>query len=143
MYAFPHTFSATHPFLVYFSILKNILYVECYDWPQVACKWYQQLTAITDCQADLVVYLRTDPQTCLARVMGRGRPEEAGLTLSFLQDLHQLHEDWLVRGHFPLYGPTIMLNASVDLPAMLQEYQTLRASMVGGRHLQQLLHLFL
>lgn len=103
----------------------------CYVVPQVVCEWYRQLTALTDCQADLVVYLRTDPHTCLARVLGRGRPEEAGLTLGFLTDLHQLHEEWLVEGQFPAYGPVITLDASVDLPAMLQEYQTLGDTMGG------------
>lgn len=98
---------------------------------QVTCGWYRQLTAIIDCQVDLVVYLRTDPQTCLARVMGRGRPEEAGVTLGFLQDLHQLHEDWLVGERFPSYGPVVVLDADLDLPAMLQKYRTLGAS-IGG-----------
>ncbi|KAG0725704.1 Thymidine kinase 2, mitochondrial [Chionoecetes opilio] len=95
----------------------------------VACEWYRQLASITDSQADLVVYLQTDPKTCHERVVGRGRPEEAGLPLRLLQDLHKRHEEWLLEGRFPAYGPMIVLNASADLPAMLREYRALGANL--------------
>ncbi|MPC18938.1 thymidine kinase 2, mitochondrial-like [Portunus trituberculatus] len=97
----------------------------------VACYWYRQLTSITDCQADLVVYLRTNPQSCYDRVMGRGRPEEVGLPLQLLQDLHERHEEWLLEERFPTYGPVTVLNANADLPAMLKEYYTLEAFLAG------------
>ncbi len=45
------------------------------------------------------MYLRNDPEIALERVRLRGRKEEANIKLSFLQDLHTLHEEWLVSGN--------------------------------------------
>jgi Mrp family chromosome partitioning ATPase len=45
---------------------------------------------------DGFVYLRTTPDTCLSRGQKRGRAEEAGVPLSYLQELHARHEEWLL-----------------------------------------------
>ena len=44
---------------------------------------------------NLIVYLRTQPQTCLDRINKRGRKEEEGMNLSYLSMIHDLHERWL------------------------------------------------
>ena len=44
---------------------------------------------------DGIVYLRAPPDVCLARIAGRGRPEEAGVPLAYLEALHARHEAWL------------------------------------------------
>ena len=49
-----------------------------------------------DLGVDLIVYLRTSPETAMARVKSRGRQEEEGITLDYFQKMHRLHEDWLV-----------------------------------------------
>ena len=38
------------------------------------------------------IYLRADPELCLLRAKKRGRPEESGLDVSMLKDLHEAHE---------------------------------------------------
>ena len=38
------------------------------------------------------VYLRADPETCLQRINKRGRKEETDMQLTYLQQLHTLHE---------------------------------------------------
>jgi deoxyadenosine/deoxycytidine kinase len=45
---------------------------------------------------DLIVYLRTDPHVAYDRMMSRGRREEAGAPLQYLQLLHEAYEDWLI-----------------------------------------------
>ena len=45
---------------------------------------------------DIFIYLRTTPATAMNRVVKRGRPEEADITLDLLERLHQNHEDWLL-----------------------------------------------
>ena len=44
---------------------------------------------------DLIVYIRTSPETCLNRLRMRGREGEQELGLEFLQQLHERHEKWL------------------------------------------------
>ena len=39
---------------------------------------------------------------CYARVRQRARPEEAGITLAYLEALHRRHEDWLQQLQLPV-----------------------------------------
>ncbi|XP_010521145.1 PREDICTED: uncharacterized protein LOC104800120 [Tarenaya hassleriana] len=45
---------------------------------------------------DGFIYLRASPDTCHKRMMLRKRSEEGGVTLNYLQDLHEKHESWLL-----------------------------------------------
>jgi deoxyadenosine/deoxycytidine kinase len=47
------------------------------------------------CKPDLIIYLRTDPEICLERIQHRGRHEERGINLQYLNLLHQAHDKWL------------------------------------------------
>lgn len=42
------------------------------------------------------IYLRVDPKVCHQRLIKRQRHEEVGVSLEYLERLHQKHEDWLV-----------------------------------------------
>ncbi|KAG8389678.1 hypothetical protein BUALT_Bualt01G0003800 [Buddleja alternifolia] len=44
---------------------------------------------------DGFIYLRASPDTCHKRMMLRKRSEEGGVSLNYLQDLHEKHESWL------------------------------------------------
>jgi len=49
-----------------------------------------------DLSADIIVYLQTPPKIAYDRIKRRGRAEENGIQMPFLEDLHRLHEDWLI-----------------------------------------------
>ncbi|KQK06098.1 hypothetical protein BRADI_2g24390v3 [Brachypodium distachyon] len=49
---------------------------------------------------DGFIYLRASPDTCHKRMMLRKRSEEGGVSLDYLQGLHEKHESWL----FPSKG---------------------------------------
>lgn len=66
----------------------------------VLSEWFNYLVTCPDLDfhTDLIVYLRTDPEVAHGRVVARSRAEEADrIPLQYLRDLHELHEDWLVR----------------------------------------------
>lgn len=59
--------------------------------------------------ADLYVYLRIDPKIALERVRMRGRKEETNVTLSYLQQLHNYYEDWLIKGRYGHTAPVLVV----------------------------------
>ena len=41
--------------------------------------------------------------------------EEESLPFSFLTDLHQRHEDWLMAGKYPIPAPVVVLDGNLGL----------------------------
>jgi deoxyadenosine/deoxycytidine kinase len=58
-----------------------------------------------------LIYLRCDPQTCFERIAHRKRPEEADISLEYLQKLHDKHEKWM-QTHDP--SQVLVLDAGQD-----------------------------
>ncbi|XP_011614000.2 deoxyguanosine kinase, mitochondrial isoform X1 [Takifugu rubripes] len=67
-----------------------------------------------------IIYLRAPPETCLKRLQHRGRAEEEGVKLDYLEMLHVQHERWLVEKsteiHFDKLKniPVLELDASAE-----------------------------
>lgn len=52
--------------------------------------------ATRDFSTFATIYLRSDPAKCYERMLKRGRPEERNVTLEYLKDVHEKHEEWLL-----------------------------------------------
>ncbi|XP_064383838.1 deoxycytidine kinase 2-like isoform X2 [Halichondria panicea] len=65
------------------------------EW-NLYCDWHSFLTSSLPVQLDGIIYLRTDPKICYGRLQKRGRPEEDTVSQTYLETLHERHEDWLI-----------------------------------------------
>jgi deoxyadenosine/deoxycytidine kinase len=70
----------------YMSELEWHLYCECFAW---LVEHYMPKPAG-------FIYLSVDPIICLERIRQRDRHEESQVSLTYLQQLHEKHEAWLI-----------------------------------------------
>ena len=68
------------------------------------------LNSLGELQLDGFIYLRADPATCAGRMAKRGRPEEQGVTIDYLNQLHDKHEAWLHKREFRFVSSTFRLS---------------------------------
>ena len=89
-------------------------------------EWFEFLTASSELNlihVDQIVYLRTDPEVAYERVKKRARPEEHLIPFKYLEDLHELHEDWLIRKtKFQPSAPVTIIDANPELEHMSGHY---------------------
>lgn len=112
-------FSARYCF-VENMLKREILHPGMYH---VLQEWYNHLVTSTQIRADLIVYLRTTPETVFERMRKRARSEESCVPLQYLQELHELHENWLINGQYPVPAKVLTINADLDLSQIGHEYQ--------------------
>uniref|UniRef100_UPI0037E8FEA0 deoxyguanosine kinase, mitochondrial isoform X1 n=2 Tax=Semicossyphus pulcher TaxID=241346 RepID=UPI0037E8FEA0 len=84
--------------------------------------WHSLLVEQFGHQVELegIIYLRAPPKKCMERLELRGRAEETGVKLDYLDKLHVQHEKWLVEKSTELHFeklkqiPVLQLDASVE-----------------------------
>lgn len=64
------------------------------EW-ELYCEMWEWLNARWCDDSDVTVYVRASAKTCFERMGGRGRQEETGVSLEYLQLLEAKHESWL------------------------------------------------
>lgn len=57
---------------------------------------YESLSESLYVKPDLVIYIRTPYDECARRIDIRSRGEETGISVDYLRELEQLHDDWLL-----------------------------------------------
>ncbi|XP_066140500.1 deoxynucleoside kinase-like isoform X3 [Euwallacea fornicatus] len=108
---------------------NGYLHAADYD---VLDKWYRWIRANVDISLDLIVYLRSSPEVVFERVQARGRPEEAGLSLEYLKQLHDSHEQWLMTDDERFNTiPVLVLDADKTLGEIVQQYKENENKILG------------
>jgi len=102
----------------------------------VLYKWFEFLETKMDISLGLIVYLRTSPEVAYERLKKRGRKEEAGVPMDFIQNLHQCYEDWLMTEKFgPPPAPVLVLDADQGMESMLKTYDKYKDEIRGVKPL--------
>ena len=81
---------------------------------RAACRFEPVVQASPSRIPDGFIYLRATPDICMNRLKRRQRTEEGGVTLDYLQGLHQKHEDWLSYGQGHIGRPNLAANLPDD-----------------------------
>ncbi|XP_011919257.1 PREDICTED: thymidine kinase 2, mitochondrial isoform X1 [Cercocebus atys] len=90
----------------------------------VLSEWFDWILRNMDVSIDLIVYLRTNPETCYQRLKRRCREEEKVIPLEYLEAIHHLHEEWLIKGSlFPVAAPVLVIEADHHMERMLQLFE--------------------
>ena len=94
---------------------------------EVLSGWFDFMLQCPDIDlgADLIVYLRTDPEVALRRVRGRSRGEEHLISEAYIRDLHTLHEEGLMEKKFPVPAPVLVVDANKDIRDMTEIFRVI------------------
>ena len=57
----------------------------------IICELYKKTNVIW--KSNYFIYLRSSPEKCLERILTRGRENELDITIDYLRDIHNLHEE--------------------------------------------------
>merc|ERR1712079_482561 len=102
-------------------------------------EWFKFVTSpesSVSLNVDLIIYLKTSPAKALERINVRARSEENKIPLEYLQELHDLHEDWLLSGKHPLPAPVVVIDADKDLNEMQDVYKKYESEVFGQKDSQ-------
>ncbi len=104
---------------------------------QILGDWLKFLTTTPQLglSVDLIIYLRIQPEVALERIKTRGREEEVNISLSYLQALHDCHENWLLNHQFPVPAPVIVIDANQTLPEIKLDYLKYQDFILGKNKL--------
>ncbi|KAG9461533.1 hypothetical protein GDO78_016542 [Eleutherodactylus coqui] len=106
----------------------------------VLSEWFNWIIKNIDLSVDLIVYLRTSPETCYQRLKMRCREEERVIPLEYLYAIHGLYEDWLIKqSSFPVPAP-ILVSHSVPLHSPSSKFDVLFQLLLRAQRAEAKIH---
>ncbi|XP_054856662.1 thymidine kinase 2, mitochondrial [Eublepharis macularius] len=106
----------------------------------VLTEWFEWIIKNLDVSVDLIVYLQTSPETCYERLKRRCREEEKVIPVQYLEAIHHLYEEWLIKQTlFKVTSPVLVLQANQDMQAMIEKYEENRDRILTSCDVQQCL----
>ncbi|KAJ8303166.1 hypothetical protein KUTeg_019562 [Tegillarca granosa] len=104
----------------------------------VLTEWFDWLIDYHQVNVDLIVYLQTSPEVVHERIRQRCRDEEQLIPLEYLRNLHELHEDWLVKQtKYKPKSEILILDGDNDLDKMLEIYKENRKKILCENRVEQ------
>lgn len=81
---------------------------------EILTKWFNFLQKHEkfNLSADLIIYLKTDPEIAFNRIKKRGTNEDLLINMKYIKNLHEMHEDWLIRKKYPIPAPVAVIDAN-------------------------------
>jgi deoxynucleoside kinase len=82
---------------------------------EVLNTWFGYLSGVSSgvqSTPDLFIYLRAPPETVFARMQNRNREAEQGVSLQYLQKVHEYHEKLFITDAAQLPSPVLVLDTS-------------------------------
>ncbi|XP_033217886.1 deoxynucleoside kinase-like [Belonocnema kinseyi] len=105
----------------------------------VVDEWFNWSVQNAGIHTDLIVYLRTSPEVVYKRMRDRARKEEDCISLEFLTQLHQIHDEWLLNKNFSsLPAPVIVLNGDKSIEEMMSEFNICKDSIYSKGSLHEM-----
>lgn len=99
---------------------------------QTLSAWFEYSEKHLDINLDLIVYLRTTPETVFERMMKRGRAEESEVPLDYLKQVHESYENWL---NSPDVGCEVLtIDADRSLACVKEDLERYSYKILGGNH---------
>ncbi|XP_064243110.1 thymidine kinase 2, mitochondrial [Passer domesticus] len=106
----------------------------------VLSEWFDWIQNNTDVSVDLIVYLQTSPKVCYERLKTRCREEEKVIPLEYLEAIHELYEEWLIkRALFEVSCPVLVIGADHDMQKMIEKYEENRDQILNPANRQHCL----
>lgn len=96
---------------------------------------YNSLTNPRGVKIDLIVYLRCSPTKVMDRIKHRSRTEEKDISFDYINSLHELHEDWLMKAKYPVPAPVLVLDTSCDQNSLEELYKKATPYISGEKRL--------
>uniref|UniRef100_A0A8C3B9G5 Thymidine kinase 2 n=1 Tax=Cairina moschata TaxID=8855 RepID=A0A8C3B9G5_CAIMO len=103
----------------------------------VLSEWFDWIQNNTDVSVDLIVYLQTSPEVCYERLKRRCREEEKIIPLEYLEAIHQLYEEWLIKHTlYKVSCPVLVIGADHDMQKMIEKYEENRDQILNPYNMQ-------
>lgn len=77
-------------------------FMNALEW-KLYQEWFEWLVSEYVTKPDGIIYLRVEPEICHVRLQRRARHEEAAVSFEYLQQLHGMHDAWLIDGQYMPY----------------------------------------
>ncbi|VFQ90565.1 unnamed protein product [Cuscuta campestris] len=108
----------------------NEMEISIYD------SWFDPvLSSLPGLIPDGFIYLRASPDTCHKRMMLRKRSEEGGVSLEYLQGLHEKHENWLFPFESGNHGVLSVIKPTQSIDNSLSPDISDRVFYLEGNHM--------
>ncbi len=76
------------------KILHDDGYITDMEY-KIYTEWFKLMEELMQINLTAVLYLRTDPDVCVSRIIKRSRSGEEDINMAYIRSLHQHHETWI------------------------------------------------